>query len=198
MEPSGEPIVYGENGLRGRLEINEPLPDNQQNVLIVLDDGARIWVPKDLLEQKQDGRYYLPFNREQLQVGKPEGGDEEGFIIPILAEDLDIQKRRATSGVRIKKEVQEHQETVEDMGFVEHLSIEHIPINLAIDKPAEVRYEGETLIIPIMEERVVLEKRLVLKEEVRVTKTHEPSAPQTVTLREEKARVERFSGSQEE
>ncbi|MDB5301088.1 MAG: hypothetical protein JWO87_2751, partial [Phycisphaerales bacterium] len=58
----------------------------------------------------------------------------------------------------------------------------------------EVRREGDTLIVPLVEEVLVVEKRLVLREEVRVTtrrsQTHQP---QRVTLRSEEAEIERIA-----
>ncbi|MCU0893405.1 MAG: YsnF/AvaK domain-containing protein [Rhodospirillales bacterium] len=58
-----------------------------------------------------------------------------------------------------------------------------------------MRQEGDTTIIPVFEEVVVVEKRLKLVEEVRLTKRqtirHEP---QTITLRRQEAVVERLPG----
>ena len=59
-----------------------------------------------------------------------------------------------------------------------------------------VRQEGDTTILTLIEEVVVVEKRLRAVEEVRVTKRqsvrHEP---QTVTLRREEAVVERLTAA---
>src|SRR5699024_9022351 len=55
------------------------------------------------------------------------------------------------------------------------------------------RHEGDTLVLPIVEEIVVVHKRLVLSEEVRVTRvsgTHR--SPQSVTLRKEQVSIERL------
>jgi uncharacterized protein (TIGR02271 family) len=52
----------------------------------------------------------------------------------------------------------------------EDVSVEHVPIDREIDSVPELRYEGDTLIIPLIEEVLVTEKRLVLREEVRITR----------------------------
>jgi stress response protein YsnF len=55
-----------------------------------------------------------------------------------------------------------------------------------------VRTEGDVTIIPVLEETVVVEKRLLLREEVHVRlKTHEEHQPQRVRLRSEDVVVER-------
>ena len=56
-----------------------------------------------------------------------------------------------------------------------------------------MRSEEDTLIIPVLEEVLVVEKRLLLKEEVRITKREETHTPQRVTLRREEAAVERIN-----
>jgi len=49
------------------------------------------------------------------------------------------------------------------------------------------------MIVPLLEEVLVVEKRLMLREEVRVTKRrNETHRPQTVTLRKEDVKVEKL------
>jgi stress response protein YsnF len=61
-----------------------------------------------------------------------------------------------------------------------------------VDEPVPTRTEGETTIIPVMEEVLVVEKRLRLKEELHVTRRRtEHRDPQRVTLRSERVEVER-------
>jgi len=58
--------------------------------------------------------------------------------------------------------------------------------------PPEVRQQGDTTIYPVLEEVVVVEKRLMLREEVHVTRVRtESRSRQTVTLRTEKAEIRR-------
>jgi uncharacterized protein (TIGR02271 family) len=55
-----------------------------------------------------------------------------------------------------------------------------------------VRHVGDTMIIPLLEEVLVVEKRLMLKEELHVRKESvETHRPQRVMLRSEEAFVER-------
>ena len=67
-----------------------------------------------------------------------------------------------------------------------------MPINRVVDAPVPVRHVGNTMIISLLEEVVVVEKRLMLKEELHITKGEiETYKPQRVTLRTEEAVVER-------
>jgi stress response protein YsnF len=62
-----------------------------------------------------------------------------------------------------------------------------------IDAIPETRVEGDTTIIPVVEEIVVIEKRLVLVEEIRIRQiatSEDVSVP--VTLRKQTATVERI------
>jgi len=54
----------------------------------------------------------------------------------------------------------------------------------------ETRYEGDTMIIPILEEVLVVEKRLLLREEIRITRRQSVVRdPQEYILRREEATV---------
>jgi stress response protein YsnF len=57
----------------------------------------------------------------------------------------------------------------------------------------QTRYEGETLVVPVLEEVLVTEKRLVLVEEIRITRVRDTHRqPQTVTLRKDHIEIERL------
>lgn len=82
---------------------------------------------------------------------------------------------------------------VSEPSMQEDIQIERVPVNRWLTEPASVRYEGDIMIIPVMEEVPVVEKRLRLKEELRVTKrqiTTQRTEP--VRLRTEEVQVERI------
>jgi uncharacterized protein (TIGR02271 family) len=120
---------------------------------------------------------------------------DEQTVIPVIQEELDVHTRRVEvdSGVRVHKHIQEREEIIDEPLVKEDVSVERVAVNRHVDGPIAVRYEGETMIIPILEEVLVVEKRLVLKEEIRVTRRRkETRAPQRVPLRREVATVERI------
>jgi len=80
----------------------------------------------------------------------------------------------------------------------ERVTVERVQVNQPVDHAPTVRRDGDTLIIPILEEVVVVEKRLMLNEELRVTMQRvSRRQPQSVTLRREEAVVERIDARQD-
>ncbi len=118
------------------------------------------------------------------------------LIVPVVAQELEVQKRTVESGrVRITKQVHERVETVEEPLVSERVVVERVAVNQVVAEPPATRQEGDTLIVPVVEEVLFVEKRLVLKEELRITRVRavEMSPPERVTLRSEAVRVERVS-----
>lgn len=116
------------------------------------------------------------------------------LIVPVVAQELEVKKRTVESGrVRITKEVRERVEEVEEPLARERVFVERVAIDQVVTEPPATRQEGDTLIVPVVEEVLVVEKRLVLKEELRITRVRsvEMSPPEHVTLRSEDVRVER-------
>jgi uncharacterized protein (TIGR02271 family) len=112
--------------------------------------------------------------------------------IPVLAEELDVQKRAVTTGgVRVHRRVLEHEETVELPLLKEHVDVKRVVVQQEVDGPLAVRREGDTTIIPIVEEVLVVEKRYRLTEEIHVTRTlHEEMHRERVTLYRQDAEIE--------
>jgi stress response protein YsnF len=73
-----------------------------------------------------------------------------------------------------------------------------VPVNRIVgeaDLPAS-RYEGDTLIVPILEEVLVVEKRYRIKEELHIIRhRREHRHAETVTLKSEEVAVEWFDDS---
>lgn len=92
-------------------------------------------------------------------------------VMPIVQEVLHVEKHKVETGrVRLTKTVQEREVMVTEPSVQEYIQIERVPVNRWLSEPAPVRYEGDIMIIPVMEEVPVVGKRLRLKEELRVTK----------------------------
>jgi uncharacterized protein (TIGR02271 family) len=115
-------------------------------------------------------------------------------VIPLAEERLVLSKRAVETGrVRIVKRVLAHEETAESAAWQETAQVERVAVERPLQAPVPVRYEGDTLIVPLFEERLVTEKRLFLKEELRITKHKaESRQPFQAVLRREEATVERL------
>ena len=124
----------------------------------------------------------------------------ETRVIPVVEEVLEVRCRRIETGkVRITKVVHEREAEVQSPRVREEVTIERVTLNRVVDAPVAVRQEGDTLIIPVVEEVVVTEKRLIVKEELRITKRRiEEPASQQITLRREEVIVERLDPSEQQ
>jgi stress response protein YsnF len=72
------------------------------------------------------------------------------------------------------------------------VQVKRVPVNQVVDGPVPVRHVGNTMIVSLLEEVLVVEKRLMLKEELHITREQvETYKPQRVTLRSEEAIIER-------
>ncbi|HZG51267.1 MAG TPA: YsnF/AvaK domain-containing protein [Pyrinomonadaceae bacterium] len=205
-------IVTDRDGQRGRIDTAVPQTreGGRPEVLVHLDNGRQAYVPVDELVLQDDGSFTLPFSlsdiartsegRREVAVDADETivtpnrtREEERIVMPVIAETLDVQKRKVqTGGVRVRKVVHEREEVVDEPLMREEVQVKRVPINRVVDAPVPVRHVGNTMIISLLEEVVVVEKRLMLKEELHITKGEvETYKPQRVTLRSEEAVVER-------
>ncbi len=113
-------------------------------------------------------------------------------IVPLVAETAAVSKRFRTTGrVRVKVRTEtERRMLVEELAGQE-IEIERVPRNELIETIPEVRTENGTTIIPLVQEQLVVEKRLVLVEEVRLHRVHtKQTVIVPVDLRAERADVE--------
>lgn len=124
---------------------------------------------------------------------------EAEMRIPLVEEELSVSKRQREKGrVVVQTIPRERQELVEQELERVDVEIERIPVDRVVETPPRIREEGDTLVIPVVEEVVVVEKRLVLREEIRVHRRRSVEQfQQPVTLRSEDVRIERHGPSGE-
>jgi len=118
----------------------------------------------------------------------------EQIRVPVIEEELEVGKRRV-EGARVSVRAtvpRERDELVEQPLESMEVEVERVAINRQIDSAPDVRNEGETLVIPVVEERLVVEKRLFLREEIHVHRRRTVTQfRQNVTLRSQEVIVER-------
>ena len=209
-------VVIDADGLAFRAQL-EPAPDgsDEEQTLLQLEDGAQFLVPTELLVKRADGRYDLRLKLREYaaQTALPDledaaldtaaGAEPQASaaatgdtVIPVVEERLNVGKRTLQNRVQLRKYVTERTKTADVPLFSERVEVEHVTINRPVDEPTPVRYEGDTMIVPLYEE--VLVKQLMLVEEVRVTtRRSERHNPQEVTLRREEIEVTRTDGEVE-
>jgi len=119
-------------------------------------------------------------------------------VLPIVEEELQVGKRRIESErIQVRMLTDLSEELVRQELGGEHLEVERVPIDLVIEPGSDlprIRTEGSVTIFPVLEEVVVLEKRLRLKEEVRITKRITTEITETpIMVRKQRAVIERLN-----
>ncbi|WP_019139918.1 YsnF/AvaK domain-containing protein [Noviherbaspirillum massiliense] len=156
------------------------------------DSGPQVIVPVHLLIPEGEDSYRLPFAFDNVTAQ----GEKGGITVPVLKEELQVGKRLVDTGrgVRLHKAVIEETQQADLPLLREELNVEHVPIGQVVSGEApEAHYEGDTFVVPVLEEVLVVQKQLMLKEEVRITrKRQQVHEPQNVQLRREQVEVERF------
>jgi len=91
----------------------------------------------------------------------------------------------------VQKTVSERDEVVDALLARHDVSVERVPIGRVVGEVPPARQDGDTWILPIMEEVLVVEKRLVLKEELHIrTETRHEAVQETVRLRTEHVAID--------
>ncbi len=117
-------------------------------------------------------------------------------VMPVIQEFVHVGKQVVETGrVSATKSVKEEVADISVTLNRDDIRIERIPIGEYIESDApESRYEGDTLIIPVVKEELVIQKRLVLIEEIRITKNLATTEfSEQVTLRKEEVEIRRES-----
>jgi uncharacterized protein (TIGR02271 family) len=117
----------------------------------------------------------------------------DAATLRLLAEELSVTKEtRETGRVRISTRTHEREAIIDEDLAREQVEIETVPIARRIDSVPQVRQEGDTTIIPVVEERLIVDRQLVLKEEIRVRRVRTTERHQEkVALRQQEAVVTR-------
>lgn len=121
------------------------------------------------------------------------GWTEQTHRFNVIQEQVQVDKEVVETGVvQIRKQVSEDRQVVELPSSREEITVERVTRNQYVETPPSIRYEGDTMVIPVLQEVIVTQKKILLVEEVYVTKhrvhTHQS---EEVTLRKETIVIER-------
>ena len=159
-------------------------------------------MPLERLVRQADGSYRLTVHLAAWERPHGVGADapEPPLVLPVMEETLTVETRPVETGrVRLRKVVHEREELVDPPRLREEVSIERVPVNRVVEGPVPVRYEGDTMIVSVLEEVLVVDTRLLLKEEVHITtRRTETHTAQRVTLRHEDVTIERVDRERNE
>lgn len=113
--------------------------------------------------------------------------------IPLAVEEIETSRRqRETSVLRVQVETEVQEERIDLMLMHQQADVTRVPIGQYVGAIPPVREEGDVTIIPVVEEVLVVERRLLLREEVHVRKVQTFSRhTETVPLRHQEAVITR-------
>jgi uncharacterized protein (TIGR02271 family) len=183
----GAPVVR-KDGVTGKVTSVTTNGDGSTMLVLRFDDGTQVAVSPQMLSPEDNDTYRLLMAGSRLTP-------EDEVVIPVIAEEIMVGTQEITRGVvRVQKRVETEEKIVDASVAAEEVIVERLPINVLVEGEApQMREEDGVVIIPVLEEVLVVEKRLMLREEVRLTKrVTESSAPQTVVLRREVVDIERL------
>ncbi|MBV8970889.1 MAG: YsnF/AvaK domain-containing protein [Sphingomonadaceae bacterium] len=115
------------------------------------------------------------------------------IVLPVVEEQLSVGRRAVATGrVRVTTQVEEHPVVVRESLVRSSVEVERRAIGKEVLTVPPVRDEGDTIVVPVVREEIVVTKRLILVEEVhlrRVAATEDVS--QTVVVRRQHPVIER-------
>jgi len=128
-------------------------------------------------------------DREEIQEDSP---DE--VVIPVIEEEIAAGVKAVKTGaVRVDKHVEKRIRKLQTPLLHEDVEVRRVPVNREVNEAPRVRKKGDTVIVPVVEEELVVTKRLVLKEEIHLIKRlTKDRFVKEVELNRERAEVHRL------
>ncbi len=130
---------------------------------------------------------------------KHEGGTDStemtssAAAIPIIKEEVIVGKKTVETGrITVEKRVGFTDRVIELPLTETHYEEKRVTFNHQVDELPKTRTEGDTLIIPVVREEIVMTKRIVLLEEIHLTKVvSREDRSETVRLHQESITIKR-------
>jgi hypothetical protein len=174
------PLVM-KTGRRGRVFRASRYLDRSEFNRVELDDGSELQVPSKALEPQPDGSFLFddrrvfnsdPAPHESTQPIESRGrttappADSKASVPAAGPAASSAPSRSATAPSTTAVDSVEFNEPL----FVEDVQVERVPVNRMLDGPVDSRQEGDVTILPVVEEVFTVQRRLLLKEEIRITR----------------------------
>lgn len=168
------------DGVSAKIEALDP-----EHATVKLNDGRLVAVPRTALSRQTDQSFRVSFSLTRFL-------SDGVMVIPVVEEQVEVEKRTTEHTVRINKSVNTRDATVDEELLREQVEIERIPVNRYVDAAPQIREENGVTVIPLVEEVLVVEKRLLLREEIHVTRRQSAEKFHEVyTLHSEEVHIER-------
>ena len=164
-----------------------------QPVSVRLDSGERLRLAPDLIGPAPDGGLVARVAfADATQVAA--SGTYSGETFQEIQERLSVSRvLREVERARVSVRTGTTEETITEDAWREAVEVRRVAVNEVVHEVEGVQTDGNETVIPIYEEIVVVERRLVLRERLHVTlRREETRIPQRVVLRHQFVEVERL------
>ncbi|TCJ13331.1 DUF2382 domain-containing protein [Flaviaesturariibacter flavus] len=114
--------------------------------------------------------------------------DTDELVIPVVQEFMTVDKEVVETGrINIRTTVHEKEETINIPLLSEYYDVQRVPKKDVYAKAPVPRQEGDVIIVPVVKEILVIEKRYEVTEEVHLIRktTSTPHIQQIVLLKEQ-------------
>jgi uncharacterized protein (TIGR02271 family) len=118
-------------------------------------------------------------------------------VLTVAEEQLEVSKHKVSEGfVRVRLETESYEDFARADLERRNVDVTRVKVGTIIDSIPAIRTEGDLTIVPVVEEVLVVEKRLMLKEELHIrSQTEKTTIEQPVTLRRQRATVDRLDAA---
>jgi uncharacterized protein (TIGR02271 family) len=132
--------------------------------------------------------------RDQEEYPLKDADDKQHLVVPVIGEEIVAGTKQVKTGaVRVDKHIERRFRTIEAPLLQEQVEVRRVPVNRVVSEAPGVRKNGDTLIIPVIEEELVITKRLVVREEIHlVTRRKRGRFVKEVAVDRERAEVHRL------
>ena len=93
-------------------------------------------------------------------------GEDTLAVLALHAEEISVAKRIRRTLVRATRTTTTRDAIIDEDLAREQVIVERVPIGRIVETLPEIRQEGDVTIVPVVEEEIVVQRRLILKEEV--------------------------------
>lgn len=180
----GARVLASDGRLVGKVDAESDVADTSGSFIVVRDENRLLSIPRSMIDSAQSSADAITLTDEFRLT--PEAQSPANTTIPVHAEELDVRISEHEHGkVRIEKSV-ERVPVREDVELGSHVvDIERVASGEEFDEIPQNWHDGDTLVIPVVEEVLVLTRRYRVVENVRVTRRSEV---RTETIEAELAR----------
>jgi len=159
--------VFGPDGRIGILSAPARFLDSRSEKTIFLDEGGELIVSSAALHVQPDGSF-------RFDGSVPKTGLETLSPQPFVSErTIQTTPMENPTTPIAQTPVPDIARPPGEKLYREGYSIQRTKIDRLITEPVAQRQEGDTLILPVVEEVLVVEKRMMLREEIRITRSRD-------------------------